>query len=255
MNAYYETNRDKAGDIHASRSRDHTYPSHFHMSIELFAVRRGHYSLTVNGTAYEMTDGSCAFIDSYDIHSYEKLEGDADDCVIVIPYSLTQRFNEARENRRITAPMIQDAALTARLITLADGFLLHESDEGVKASTAELMLSLMLGRLSFGEERDGGEGQLIRRILCYIQESFQGELTRTDLSRALGYSPAHISRIFHKYLGRSLNDYVNSLRLEYIDHQRRLGSTSTLTELIYRAGFGSEQTYYRERRKQNEHRP
>lgn len=255
MNAYYETNRDRAGDIHFSRSRNHTYPSHFHMSIELFAIRHGHYSLTVNGTVYEMTDGCCAFIDCYDVHSYKRLSEEADDCVVVIPYSLTQRFNEARKNGRCTTPVIHDAALTARLITLADGFLLDESDDRVRASTAELMLSLMLGSLTLGEERERGDSQLIRRILCYIQENFRGEMTRTDLSRALGYSPAHISRIFHKYLGRSLNDYVNSLRLEYIDHQRRMGDRSTLTELAFGAGFGSEQTYYRARRKQEDLAP
>ena len=250
MNAYYETNRDKAGDIHVSRSRNHTYPSHFHMSAELFAVRHGHYSLTINGTAYEMTDGCVAFIDCYDIHSYERLEEGGDDCVAVIPYTLTQRFNEKREGRRIITPVIEDASLCERLLTLADGFLIGKGDDGVKAATAELMLALMLGELSLGEERERGEGQLIRRILCYIQEKFRGELTRTDISRALGYSPEHISRIFHKYLGRSLNDYVNSLRLEYIDYQRRREGAPSLTALVYEAGFGSEQTYYRARRRQ-----
>lgn len=249
MNAYYETNRDKAGDIHISRSRNHTYPSHFHMSVELFAVRRGRYLLTINGMAYEVSDGCCAFIDCYDVHSYERLGEEADDCVIVIPYALALRFNAMRGNRPITAPLIHDAALCSRLITLADSFLLSEDDTNVKASTAELMLSLMLGRLSFGEGREGGEGQLIRRVLCYIQEHFREELRRADIARALGYSPEHISRMFHKYLRRSLNDYINSLRLEYIDSKRSLDGAPTLTELIYEAGFGSEQTYYRARRK------
>ena len=249
MKAYYETNRDKAGDIHVSRSRDHTYPSHFHMSVELFAVRRGSYLLTVNGVTHEVTDGCAAFIDCYDVHAYERLEEEADDCVIVIPYSLALRFNEVRENRQITHHVIKDAALCARLITLADGFLLAEEDTSIKASTAELMLSLMLGGLSFGEERKGGESQLVRQILCYIQEHFREELRRTDIARALGYSPEHISRVFHKYLPCSLNDYINALRLEYIDDRRRREGGTTLTELVFEAGFGSEQTYYRARRK------
>ena len=126
MKAYYETNRDKAGDIHVSRSRDHTYPSHFHMSVELFAVRHGSYLLTANGVTHEVTDGCAAFIDCYDVHAYERLEEEADDCVIVIPYSLALRFNEVRENRQITHHVIKDAALCARLITLADSFLLGE---------------------------------------------------------------------------------------------------------------------------------
>ena len=113
------------------------------------------------------------------------------------------------------------------------------------------MLSLILGRLEPGEERERGEAQLVRSMLTYIQDNFKREITRADIARTLGYSPEHVSRIFHKYLGRSLKDYINSLRIEYIDYERSLEGAPTLTELIYKAGFGSEQTYYRAKKKEN----
>ena len=55
--------------------------------------------------------------------------------------------------------------------------------------------------------------------------------------------------IFHTYLGKGLSEYVNELRLSYIDSLIEDGDARSITELIYDAGFGSQQTYYRERKK------
>ena len=89
----------------------------------------------------------------------------------------------------------------------------------------------------------------MRRVLSYIQENFRGDVSRKRISSELGYSPEHISRVFHTYLGKGLSEYVNELRLSYIDSLIEDGDARSITELIYDAGFGSQQTYYRERKK------
>ncbi|MBQ3219170.1 MAG: helix-turn-helix domain-containing protein, partial [Clostridia bacterium] len=60
----------------------------------------------------------------------------------------------------------------------------------------------------------------------------------------LGYSDAHISRIFSLYVKKSLPDYVNELRFKEVN--RLIENTNgKITDLIFDAGFNSIQTYYR----------
>ena len=110
---------------------------------------------------------------------------------------------------------------------------------------AQLLLARLLEHLTFSPARGGGERLLLREILSYLQEHFKEPLTRTNVARALGYTESHISRVFHSYVGKGLSQYVNELRLQYIERRRRHGDTRPLTELIFEAGFGSQQTYYR----------
>ena len=249
MNGFYETHRDEMQEIHYNRSKDHTYPSHFHRNIELFILLKGHYALTINGERYEMVDGSVAFIDCYDTHSYEKLGEVADDSVVIIPSAMAARFNAERSNKSPRTPLVHSPTLAQRMIRIIDDYIVDEKNEAIVASAAELLLSVLIGEMIFSDETGSGEGLLVRKILNYVGEHYRERITRDAISRTLGYSPEHISRIFHKYLSRSINDYVNSLRLEYVEYMRKQESPPTLTELIYQAGFGSEQTYYRAKRK------
>ncbi len=250
MNAFYEKHRDEATEIHIKRSAGHAYPSHFHRNVELLILLRGRYALTINGERQEVGDGTVVFIDCYDIHSYENLGGDEDGCVIIIPYTLAERFNAARKNKEITSNTVHSAELCRRMLSVVDDFIAGEESSYTRASAAELILSLLHDRLSFREGSRSKEGSLMRSILCYIQDNYREKISRADISKALGYTPEHISRVFHKYMRRSVNDYINSLRLEFIDYHRSLDGAPSLAELIYLSGFGSEQTYYRARRRE-----
>lgn len=250
MNIFYENRRDEMDLLHVNRSREHTYPSHFHQSIELFILKRGNYVLTINGNEYEMGNGSVAFIDSYDIHSYERISADADDCVIIIPYKLSLRFNEMRENRRPESCVLNSSCLAERVLSVVDSFIQPETDACIRSSAAELVLSILFASLQFGDTRDKSESCLVRKILSYIQENYREDISRKSISKALGYTPEHISRIFHKYVKRSLKDYINALRLEFIEQHRSREGGVSVTELVYLSGFGSEGSYYRAKRKQ-----
>ena len=58
------------------------------------------------------------------------------------------------------------------------------------------------------------------------------------MAKALGYTEAHISRTFHRYLGIGIPEYLNGLRLEYIAKQLENGSDQTIENLIYKAFSG-----------------
>ncbi len=114
-----------------------------------------------------------------------------------------------------------------------------------EGAAARLILALLYDRLTFSDARERGEVSLVRNILTYIQLHYREDVTRYTISRALGYIPEHISRVFNKYVKSGLNRYINALRISYINERLAHGDAQSLRSLIYEAGFNSEQTYYR----------
>lgn len=243
MKSFYEKPREDDRCIHISRNRKNAYPAHFHQNIEIYILNKGEYSLSINARSYLMKDGMIAVIDSYDVHEY--VGGFTyDDCALVIPYRYLDRFNAARGDMAIENNIITSPKLCEELLWLADTYLRSDSDF-TRDSAVQLLLSRLISHLSFSANRKRGDANLARKILTYIQANYKNDISRSDIASAVGYTEAHVSRVFHKYLGRGINDYINSLRYEHMLREKELGSDKTLTELIYESGFGSEQTYYR----------
>ena len=242
-------NRNIKGKIVVNRNTSHIFPAHFHLDLEVLLLKKGKYVLSVNDNEYEVENGSVLVVDSYDVHWYKTYIGDEDrdSCVVIIPYKCLERFNAQRKFFKIKSPMIKDERLCDKLLRIADEYLSEENSEETKEAAVELFLSLLCENLEFKSEKTGEEGVLIRSILAYVQENYRGEISLSSVAKHLGYTPAHVSRAFHKYIKMSLPEYVNRLRLEYIDKQKAKDGKRKMSELIYEAGFNSQQTYYRQR--------
>lgn len=245
MKGFYEKNREDDRLPHIRRGTRHTYAAHFHRNLEVFIMKRGKYRVTVNENEYELTDGQVAVVDSYDIHAYTQIDESGDDCVVIVPYEYLHAFNARRKGMRVKTPVIADGRLVDELLTIVERYMQGEGSEWRGEAAIGLFLAVLGEKLEWTEARGKDEGALIRSILSYIHDNYRGELTRSGIARALGYTEAHVSRVFHRYQQTSIAEYVNGLRLEYIDRMRKNGDDRTTIELIYDAGFKSQQTYYR----------
>lgn len=229
------------------------------MSMEIFIVRKGEYEITCNNLNRKVADGAVAVFDSYDVHSYNaRRSGEEETRVVIIPYRHLGAFNVRRGNLCIAEPVINDKALCERLWLLAEEylsgehsgehkneFLIRGRGEMIAEGAAALMMGLICEKLQFTVKKERDEAMLVRTVLSYIQENFRNEATLGSIARALGYTEAHISRVFHRYVKCGLPEYVNGLRMEYIQRLREQGDTRKMVELVYEAGFKSQQTYYR----------
>jgi len=172
-----------------------------------------------------------------------------DDCVLVIPAHYEKRFERKKKGRKIVNPVIADADFCAELIALADGYLCHPSSPEAEQSACELILARLGEKLIFTEIKGREESSAVREILGYIEENFRGDVSRKTVARALGYSEAHVSRVFHRFMGEGLSSYVNRLRHAYVQRALNANPERTVMELIEEAGFTSVQTYYRTKKK------
>lgn len=86
------------------------------------------------------------------------------------------------------------------------------------------------------------------RTVVETQEAFlDPHLTLQDVADRSGYSRTYISGIVKSELGGFVN-YVNSLRLLYVDSYLQEYPEATLGEAINAAGFGSRPSYYKVRK-------
>lgn len=61
----------------------------------------------------------------------------------------------------------------------------------------------------------------IIKVLIYIEDHFEEEMTREELAKVCDLSPFYFHRIFHKVVGEPVNKYVRRLRLERAAMQLR----------------------------------
>jgi AraC family transcriptional regulator len=60
---------------------------------------------------------------------------------------------------------------------------------------------------------------LLQQVIDYIEEHIKDEIAPESLATMTGYSPYHFYRVFQKYTGYTLMDYVVKRRLQYALHE------------------------------------
>ena len=245
MKAFYEQIRETDDNV-KKRNINHVFGAHFHKNIEIFVINKGKYTISCNGETKEISDGGIAFFDSYDIHAYDKMHTtEHDDCVLIIPYSSAKNFNSLKNYRVVRDFIIQDQALAKRIINLADEYLGEGFSKKIEQSVNELILSLIFEKLKFIEPQEKYKHEIIRNLLLYANENFKENISLSTASKTLGYSKTYLSRTFHKYFKMSFPNYVNLLRLEYLENEKTKNPEKKITQLIFDSGFKSIQSYYR----------
>ena len=248
MNSFYEKLRDDSLDLHISFNPANEFVSHFHRKLELFILYEGTITLTINGNSYNLKSGDIAVMDSYDIHSYTngKIENAV---VIIVPLNSEIGFLKRKSSKKITTPIISDNEILNKIKILTNNFLSKTAPKTINESTTELILATLECSLNLKETFNVDETTLAQNLIAYIYENYKEEITLEVLSKKFGYVREHISRVFHRYFKTSLTEYVNRLRLEYIDEVINSGKKYKITDLLFTAGFKSIQTYYRAKNK------
>lgn len=238
--------------VYVDRQRSFRFPSHFHQNLEIFFVRRGEYGLSKIGEFFRAKKGAIVFFDSFDLHSYDEESKDAEGVLVMIPPSYLTSFNAWRGEKKVINSVVCDEALSSKLLAITDE-LFSYPNESVQRAGADLFLALLEEKLSLSEPSGKADFPLFQQILDYVQRRFQSDISLSAVANALGYTPTYVSRVFHKFAKIGFPEYVNGLRLDFVE--RNLTSGRQVTDLIYEAGFKSAQTYYRQKNARRSNSP
>ncbi|MBR4419257.1 MAG: hypothetical protein IKT32_00085, partial [Clostridia bacterium] len=198
MNTFFEEHNEN--EIKIIKKDSHEFPAHFHLDMEVFLLKKGDYTITINDNEYEMTENSIAVFDGLDIHAYFNKQVSSKDitCALIIPNKFLTSFNELRRNLKIENPVIIDEKLCDEILFIIENYLNKDVSEYVKTSSINLILSLIYEKLRFTESKNQNN-ELIREILKYIQSNFKNNITLNSLANVFNYNSVYVSRIFHKF--------------------------------------------------------
>ena len=249
---FYEQHRD-AGNIMAMKTKSVVYPVHFHMSPELFILKKGSCTVLSNGKTYNMTDGCVAFFSPYDTHAYltEDLpQDDPPNIIVVIPPFFWNACTTLSNNDSPVKAVVHDPELCDNLARIVSEYFLKSNiPQNVLQASINLLFAYIANAFVFEQRKKSCEQTLIQSMLSYISDHYREKISLQSISSAIGYTPAYLSRVFNAYFGMSVSDHINKLRLNYIEEMRKLNPNAKTINLIYDSGFGGIQTYYRNKAK------
>ena len=76
------------------------------------------------------------------------------------------------------------------------------------------------------------------RVLSYLHENFQNDISLSKLADVGGYSYGYLCQLIRQYTGKSFKQYLTDLRVGYAK-RLILNTDLSLSEICYSSGFGS----------------
>lgn len=231
-------------------SETERFRPHWHEYYEVFLMLEGSVIHKVNGATFPLSKGSLVFVRPNDCHDYltnkntsasfvnitysqETVEdvlsylgeGFLGKNLLQVPYPPDvqlsdyefERFNRKMQNIRALAPGDSQRRKTMLRMLLFDVLTRHFSEIDAGQEAVPLWLEEMCAAI----KKNGG----FTRGMDYF-------LSLTDRSRE------HVSRCMKKYMGMTVSEYINSLRLNYITNMLR-NSNHDITEIIFESGFNN----------------
>lgn len=111
---------------------------------------------------------------------------------------------------------------------------------------AEAYLSLILvliNKHSGASAEKSALPQSVCDVMKYIGEHLKDNLSLSELSEVFNYNSAYISSLFKKYIGITLKEYIQSLRIE--EAKRLLSNNASVLEACYGSGFNDYSNFIR----------
>ncbi len=233
---------------------DHTHPKyemamHWHYNVEIIRVLKGKLSVTLNNRKFDVFEGETVFVNSETLHG--AIPSDCVyDCIV---------FNLAfLKSGNVACDLFLDSLLNHHAYIFdkinspyTDGVInrlfsvLDERSDGfqfkVLGAINELIGVLKENQLftyqvdGLGEKDDKNVAKL-KRILAFIRENFDKDLTLDDMASAVDFSTKYFCSFFKNTTGKTPVEYLNDYRVERAA-RKLLGSDMPITQIAYTCGF------------------
>lgn len=236
-------------DILVTDKNDTTpyFPPTFHEHIELIYLHEGTIKLNIDGEAMTITDGDLVVLFPYIVHSSEE-------CNSKITFAtfntfLHADFTQAISSKKPVCPIMRKNELPEYFPHLLN--ILHEYKDSYETdpistiamrSCINLIISMLLNHIEMVDDVSFDHNTLAK-ILRYCTANYlDSSLSLESISKSLGLSVSHISRVFNKKFRCSLRDYVNVLR---VNHASLLlvQTDRSITDIMYASGFINQGTF------------
>ena len=230
--------------------------AHIHKATELLYVKEGSYTVTLDDTRYEISEGDLILFCSGAIHYVVTGESSQNSYyVIKIPPSFfidftrhdagTEYAMRFALNRKENKCLWNKEELKGSEIKRVLDSLINEYTQEMYASEVAIKLKIMellLAILRYGTPSEPLVNDQISRsiysVMNYIQERFAEDIDENELARSYGMSYSYFSRSFNRVTGMTFKTYLNRTRIRKAEQLLFLDRCS-ISEAAIACGYNS----------------
>lgn len=201
---------------------------HWHRSIEILIPLYGSFILWINGDKVRVEAGKIYIINSQDIHAIQAIEGER----VYKGYALQIKYDYLKETfhdiDKIYFQQPNQQINKLILSKIIDIIKFYESDDPYNSirvkSHIQMLVFLLLDnlskkRLGYLEVKDSKYKDRITKIITYMEENYQEDLSIKLIADEFDLSEGYLSKVFKENLGATVKEYLSRVRLWHAEEQ------------------------------------
>jgi AraC-like DNA-binding protein/quercetin dioxygenase-like cupin family protein len=222
----------------------------WHRSIEIFALYKGELEFYVNETKYPLAPGEFMLVNSNEIHSIRSPKKNFT-IVLQIPLVTFEKYYTDEKFIYFThSSRLEDEEIMTLIRAMYENYLARACGYELKVQSQFYLLVYHLVTKYRKTEVDSG---LIRntkgldklsRIMSYLKDNYNKDLSLENLAKTFGYSPTYLSRMFQKYAQTSYKVCLDNIRLEHATKDL-VNTNLTIGEIAMNHGFANSKAFAR----------
>lgn len=224
---------------------------HWHERMEIVQILDNKSRFIVDGKTIDAEKGDLIVLKEGAIHLHIIEDGPCKYRLVHFPYRLFLNQNRFPDNVKvhITSEEIKEIPhLEEDLNAIFE--VMDRQSEVTVAEENQFFSYLIMAIYSelakhFPEDKatrhSKSEQKEIYKILGYVNRYFKENINIQDISDAMFISRGRLTKLFAKYAGVSINEYITSLRIKNANHL--LSSGHSVTEAAIESGFQSIRTF------------
>ena len=232
-------------DIFAS-----THTFHWHENFELCQVVQGPCHFLIDGILIKADAGDIVTISEHTVHRF--LIEHEGIFVRILQFPLHVLLHSAFAVQPLRMHIASDeialiSGLGERLETLftlmeQEGMLRHGCENAYLSALASSVYFLLMRHFADTSDRGASKERMeFFRIVEYCNSHYTEDINATSLAEKLYLTRGHLSGVFSRYAGMSVNDYLNTLRIKNANDLIHRGCS--ITQAALESGFQSIRTF------------
>ena len=249
MESIYESHIDFMGkDLAVNLWLSYAYTDgmiHWHENLEMLYFIKGECNVLNGSEEVHATPGDIVVINSGDIHSVKCQDNPCDFIILQFDFSFCEDMGFDMTDVTIKK-LIRDDEI-GKLITDAFNDFKNREEyyrQALKIKALSILLKMYRNYTILDNEKNSSYNKkmLSKKIVKYARHHFDENITVEDIAKHCGYSRFYISKTFKDVTGKTLVDFINTLKI----HKAKSMLESTnfdIGEIASKCGFAS-QSYF-----------
>ena len=242
---FYEAIHDQSDKPRFFYDENQSAPLHFHRCIEIIYITDGCARCTVDDKTFNAEKNEIIFVQRCAAHAIAPATAYAK-FVLIIKAAYTNDFAAALEKKTF-APLLKDHSFNSTLFSLFLRMqrIMQKPSFLVLKGCIDMLVGSLLDHYELYPFTPTPNLSVVIKALDFIDEHFSEPVTLDSLAAQFGYNKYYFSRLFNAYIGESLNNYINMVRVHKLVDAARRAEKVNFSDLAYDFGFDSMTTFYR----------